>query len=80
VTEATVQQAEELIQTDRRMMMESVATALKCSRGLAYIIVYDRLKFRKVCAWWLDRELKDRGKINRLGLPLQHLLRRYEYA
>jgi hypothetical protein len=32
-TEATVQQVEELIQTERRTMIESVATALGCSHG-----------------------------------------------
>jgi hypothetical protein len=71
--EATVQRVEELIRAD------SVATALRRSRGLAYSIMHDRLKFRKVCAQWVPRELKDREKINRIGLSLQHLLR-YEYA
>jgi hypothetical protein len=35
----------------------------------------DHLKFRKVCAPWVPRELKDREKMNRMGLSLQHLLR-----
>jgi hypothetical protein len=32
--------------------------------------MHDHLKFRKVSAWWVLRELK-----NRMGLSLQHLLR-----
>jgi hypothetical protein len=68
-TEETVQRVEELIRAD------SVATALGCFHGLAYSIMHDRLKFRKVCARWVPRELKDRGKIKRMGLFLQHLLR-----
>jgi hypothetical protein len=40
-------------------MIDSVATALVCSRGLAYSIMHDRLQFWKVCAWWMPRELKD---------------------
>jgi hypothetical protein len=43
--EATVQRVEELIHADRRIMIASVATALGCSYGLAYIIMYDHLKF-----------------------------------
>jgi hypothetical protein len=31
--------------------------------------------FRKVCAQWVPRELKDRENKNRMGLSLQHLLR-----
>jgi transposase len=74
-TEATVQLVEELIRTDWRITIDNVATALGCSRGLAYSIMHDHLKFRKVCAQWVSRELKDLEKINRMGLPLQHLLR-----
>jgi hypothetical protein len=64
-TEVTVQRVEELILADRRMT-DSVATAPGC----AYSIVYDRLKFRKVWARWVPRELKDRE----MSVSLQHLL------
>jgi histone-lysine N-methyltransferase SETMAR len=73
-TEATVQPVEELIRTDRRITIDSVATALGCSHGLAYTIMHDRFKCRKVRARWVPRELKDREKINRVGLSLQDLL------
>jgi hypothetical protein len=79
VKEATVQQVEELVQADRRITIDSVATALGCTHDLAYGIMHDHLMFWKVCAWWLPRELKDREKRNQMGLSLQHLLR-YEYA
>jgi hypothetical protein len=59
-TEATVQRVEELIRADRRITIDSVATVLGCSHGLAYSTMHDRLKFRKVCAQWVPRELKDR--------------------
>jgi fructose/tagatose bisphosphate aldolase len=48
-TEATVQQVEELIRAYSRITIDSVATALGCSHGLAYSIMHDGLKFRKVC-------------------------------
>jgi hypothetical protein len=61
-TEATVQRVEELIQADRRITIDSVATALRYSHGLVYSTMHDHLKFRKVCARWVPRELKDREK------------------
>jgi hypothetical protein len=71
----TVQWVEELIPADRRIMIDSVAIALCCSHGLAYSIIHDRLKFRKLWAWWVSRELKDQEKINQMGLSSQHLFR-----
>jgi ribosomal protein S25 len=59
VTEATVQQVEELIRADRRITKDSVATTLGFSHGLAYSIMHDCLKFQKVCTRWVPRELKD---------------------
>jgi hypothetical protein len=50
LTEATVQQVEELIQTERRIPIYSVTTAIRCFHGLAYSMIHDHLKFRKVCA------------------------------
>jgi hypothetical protein len=73
-TEATVQRVGELIWADRRITIGSVATALGCSHGLAYSIMDDHLEFRKVCSWWVPRELKDRDKINWMSLSLHHLL------
>jgi hypothetical protein len=55
-TGATVQRVEQLIQSN------SVAIALGRSHGLAYNIMHDDLKFQKVCARWLPRELKDQKK------------------
>jgi hypothetical protein len=67
-------EVKELIRTDGRITIRSVATALGWSYGLTYSIMYDYLKFRKVCARWVPRELKDREKMNRTGVSLQRLL------
>jgi hypothetical protein len=69
-----VQRAEELIGADKTIRTDSVATALGCYHGLACKIMHDGLKFRKVCARWVPRELKGGEKKNRMGLSLQHLL------
>jgi hypothetical protein len=74
-TEATVQRVEGLIRADRRITIDSVATVLGCSHGLAYSIMHDRLTFRKACERWVRRELKNREKKKRMGLSLEHLLR-----
>jgi hypothetical protein len=74
-TEATVQRVEELIRADRRIRIDSVATALGCLHGLAYCILHDHFKLRKACAQWVPRYLKDREEINQMDLSLQHLLR-----
>jgi hypothetical protein len=60
----------ELIQAGRRIMIDSVVTALGCSHGFIYSIMYDHLKFWKVCAQWVPKEQKDREKINGVGLSL----------
>jgi transposase len=62
-TETTVQMVEQLIRADRRITIDNVATALGCSQGLAYSRMHDCSMFRKVCAQWVLRELKDREKI-----------------
>jgi hypothetical protein len=55
-TEATVQQVEELIRADRRRTIDSVATALGCSHGLAYSIML-RDAGRRQCRGQLAREV-----------------------
>jgi hypothetical protein len=74
-TEASVQRAEEFVQADRRITTDIVTTALGCSHCLAYSIMNEHWKFRIVRARWMPRELKDREKMNRINLSLQHLLR-----
>jgi hypothetical protein len=75
-TEATVQRVEVLIRVERRIMIDSRATALRCPHGLAYSIMHDHLKLRKVCSQWVPREPKEGSRKNELlGLSLQHPLR-----
>jgi hypothetical protein len=50
--------------------MDSVATAIECSHGLAYSIMHDCLKFQKVCARWVHRELKDWEEMNQISMSL----------
>jgi hypothetical protein len=68
-----VKWVEELIWADRRITIDSVATALGCTHDIAYSIIYDCFKCWKVCARWVPGELKDREKWTEC-LSLQHLL------
>jgi hypothetical protein len=47
-TKATMQRVENLIRVDRRITIDSVATALGCSHGITSNIMHNHLKFRKV--------------------------------
>ncbi|PNF37865.1 hypothetical protein B7P43_G07423, partial [Cryptotermes secundus] len=58
-----VERVEQLIRADRKITLDTVATAQGCSQGLVYNIMHDHLKFREVCSLWVPRKLKDREKI-----------------
>jgi hypothetical protein len=63
-TEGTAQRVEELIRADRRKTTDSVATALGCSDRLVQSTMHERLKFRKVFARWMPRELIEGSRNN----------------
>jgi hypothetical protein len=70
--EASVQWVENWIQADKRITRQ----CSNCTRvfpWLAYSIIHDGWKFRKVCTQWVLREPKDWEKMNWIGLSLQHL-------
>ncbi|PNF29997.1 hypothetical protein B7P43_G06215 [Cryptotermes secundus] len=64
---------ENLIRADRRVTIDTIATAICCSHGMAYLIMNDRLGFHKVCARWVPRMLTLQHKMQRMGLALQYL-------
>jgi len=52
----------ELIRENRRMTVEGVAERLIVSVGSAYSLIQDSLKFSKVCARWVPKELTEERK------------------
>ncbi|PNF21428.1 hypothetical protein B7P43_G14100, partial [Cryptotermes secundus] len=62
----------------RRVTIDTIATAIGCSHGMAYLIMHDRLGFHKVCARWVPRMLNPQHKMQRMGLALQHLNRYHD--
>ncbi|GFX23263.1 hypothetical protein TNCV_4560451 [Trichonephila clavipes] len=58
-TKSIEQQMQKLIRANLKVTADSIATAKGCTHGLAYIIMYDRLNFLKVCARWVSRKLTE---------------------
>ena len=72
---ATLQSVEDIIQADRRVTIDAVATAIGCSHGQAYNMMHEWLGFHKVCSHWLPCQLTPQHKSQIMGLSLQHLQR-----
>ena len=58
----------ELIRENRRITVEGVAGRLSVSVGSATSLIHDSLKFRKVCARWMPKELTEERKRKRLDV------------
>jgi len=52
----------ELIHESRRITVEEDAGRLNVSVGSAYSLIHDSLKFSKVCARWVPKELTEGRK------------------
>jgi len=65
----------ELIRENRRITVEEVAGRLNVSFDSAYSLIHDSLKFSKVCAKCVPKELTEERKRKRLDVCSQHLPR-----
>ena len=65
----------EPIRENRRITVEEVAGRLSVSVGSAYSLNHDSLKFSKVCARWVPKELTEERKRKHLDVCSQHLAR-----
>jgi len=63
----------ELVRENRRITVEEVAGRLNVSVGSAYLLIHDSLKFSKVCARWVPKELTEELKRKCLDVCSQHL-------
>jgi len=48
-----------MILENRRVTIDELANHFEISRGSAYDIIHNRLRFRKVCARWVPTELTE---------------------
>ena len=65
-TPETVQAVENLIRSDRRVILDEIAAKLDISHGTEYAIVREKLHFSKVSCRWVSNMLTDDHKMQRL--------------
>jgi len=72
-TQDHIDRADAMIREDRRIMMSEVAALLDISYVSAYAILHDDLVYRKVCAWWVPKELTIVHKQQRVEVVTQFI-------
>ena len=78
ITSDLIDKVDDLVRSDRRVTLRMLAVKVDVSYGTVWTIVHDRLRYRKVCAAWVPKQLTDQQKELRMGLALQHLFRYQE--
>ena len=74
-TPQNVRAIEAAILKDRRVHLRTLSQTFNISYGAVYDIVNDTLKFRKVSARWVPKNLTDNHKGQRMMTSLDHLTR-----
>ena len=74
-TEEKSDEVQALIQQDRRITVDQVATELDISHGTAWHILTEKLGMKKLCSRWIPHVLTEEQKIKRMLACAQHLQR-----
>jgi hypothetical protein len=72
-TDQHIQRVDVLIREDRWLTLAHVADILGISYGSAQAIMYDDLRYHKVCAWWVPKQLTAQHKQQRVDVATQFL-------
>ncbi|GFW53271.1 histone-lysine N-methyltransferase SETMAR [Trichonephila clavipes] len=78
ITSDLINKVNDLVRSDRRVTLRMLAPKVDVNYGAVWTIVHDRLRFRKVCAAWVPKQLTDQQKKLRMGIALKHLFRHQE--
>ncbi|GFV39697.1 integrase catalytic domain-containing protein [Trichonephila clavipes] len=70
ITSNLIDKVDDLVRSDRRVTLRM---KVDVSYGTVWTIVHDRLRFRKVRAAWVPKQLTDQQKELCMGQALQHL-------
>ena len=65
-TEEKINEVQALIQQDRRITVDQMATELDISHGTAWHIVNENLGMKKLCSRWVPHVLTEEQKVNRM--------------
>lgn len=75
ITEEKINDVRALIQQDRRITVDQMATELDISHGTAWHIVTENLGMKKLCTRWIPHVLTEEQKNKRMLVSSQHLRR-----
>ncbi|GFR27100.1 histone-lysine N-methyltransferase SETMAR [Trichonephila clavata] len=73
-TDANVGKVDDMIRANRRITIDEVAEELGISHERAQNIIHDILRYRKVSARWVPRQLTSTHQEQRMAVSLEHLL------
>ncbi|XP_037560729.1 uncharacterized protein LOC119438774 [Dermacentor silvarum] len=73
-----IDKVDDLVRSDRRVTLRMLTVKVDVSVGTVWTIVHDRLRYRKVCAQWVPKQLTDQHKELHMGQAFQHLFRYHE--
>ncbi|GFR18113.1 histone-lysine N-methyltransferase SETMAR [Trichonephila clavata] len=73
-TDANVGKVDGMIRANRRITIDEVAEELGISHGRAQNIIHDILRYRKVSARWVPRQLTSTHQEQRMAVSLDHLV------
>ncbi|GFV14566.1 HTH_48 domain-containing protein [Trichonephila clavipes] len=57
ITSDLIDKVDDLVRSDRRVTLRILVMKVDVSYGTVWTIVHDRLRFRKVCAAWVPKQL-----------------------
>ncbi|GFQ91483.1 histone-lysine N-methyltransferase SETMAR [Trichonephila clavata] len=77
-TDANVWKVDDMIRANRRITIYEVAEELGISHERAQNIIHDILRYRKVSARWVPRQLTSTHQEQRMAVSLKHLVRYHE--
>ncbi|GFR31057.1 histone-lysine N-methyltransferase SETMAR [Trichonephila clavata] len=69
---------DDMIRANRRITIDEVAEELGISHERAQNIIHDILRYRKVSARWVPRQLTSTHQEQRMAVSLEHLVRYHE--
>ncbi|GFQ88640.1 histone-lysine N-methyltransferase SETMAR [Trichonephila clavata] len=77
-TDANVGKVDDMIRANRRISIDEVAEELGISHERAQNIIHDILRYRKVSARWVPRQLTSTHQEQRMAVSLEHLVHYHE--
>ncbi|GFR06800.1 histone-lysine N-methyltransferase SETMAR [Trichonephila clavata] len=77
-TDANVGKVDDMIRANRRITIDEVAEELGISHERAQNIIHDILRYRKVSARWVPRQLTSTHQEQCMAVSLEHLVRYHE--